>query len=278
MFYNDLVKTAKKRNYNYLKDLLFFNSRHTNYVLYTEIKEKIKEIFELQAEARAEARAEADAKAIQIIKDLFLQPDILSEYLIEEEFKTEEYKDLIDTNTIFSKDTALDKQNDIYGNPTFSLNSYFDFFEDPTDNEKNKKHDGIAIKYYDWLEYDGHDIFSANMDLKDNIVLLECRFFQDLLTSYFYHIGNETLKYQMTNGVCNKISGKIGDPKTGAFSIANFKEIIKIPESNFQGGSNKKHKKSKTKKHKKLITRKHKKTKRNKSKNKSKNKTKRYKN
>ena len=34
MFYNDLVKIGKKRKYNYLKDLLFFNSRHTNYVLY----------------------------------------------------------------------------------------------------------------------------------------------------------------------------------------------------------------------------------------------------
>ena len=274
MFYNDLVKTAKKRNYTYLKDLLFFNSRHTNYVLYTEIKEKIKEIFQLQAQA------DANTKAIQIIKDLFLQPDILSEYLIEEEFKKEEYKDLIDTNTIFSKDTTLDKENDVYGDPTFSLNSYFDFFEDPANNEKNKKQDGITIKYYDWLEYDGHDIFSANMDLKDDIVLLECRFFQDLLKSYFYHIGGETLKEQMTNGACNRLTGKMNTPNINGMSIANFKEIIKIPESNFQGGSNKKHKKSKTKKHKKLRTRKHKKTKRNKnkSKNKSKNNTKRYKN
>ena len=41
MFYNNLVKTAKKRNYSYLKDLLSFNSRHTNYVLYNEIKEKL---------------------------------------------------------------------------------------------------------------------------------------------------------------------------------------------------------------------------------------------
>ena len=281
MFYNDLVKTAKKRTYAYLKDLLFFNSRHTNYVLYTEIKEKIKEIFELQAqaEARAEAGADANTKAIKIIKDLFLQPDILSEYLIEEEFKTEEYKDLIDITTIFSKDTVLDKQNDIYGDPTFSLNSYFDFFEDPANNEKNKKHDGITIKYYDWLEYDGHDIFSANMDLKDNIVLLECRFFQKLLTSYFYHIGGETLKEQMTNGVCNRLIGKMNTPNINGMSIANFKEIIKIPESNFLGGnSNKKHKKSKTKKHKKLRTIKHKKTQRNKNKNKRKNKTKRYKN
>ena len=243
MFYNDLVKTVKKRNYTYLKDLLSFNSRHTNYVLYNEIKEKIKEILDLGAQAGAES----EAKVIQIIKNLFLQPEILTEYLIEEDFKSEEFEGLIDTTTIFSKDFSIDKDTESYGDPTFSLNSYFDFFEEPANNEKNKKQDGTTIKYYDWLEYDGHDIFSANMDLKDDIVLLECRFFQDLLTSYFYNIGNETLKEQMTNGACNKIKGKEGDPGNLSMSIANFKEIIKIPETEFQGGSHKK-RKNRTKK------------------------------
>ena len=120
------------------------------------------------------------------------------------------------------------------------------------------------------------------MDLKDDIVLLECRFFQDLLTVYFYHIGDETLKDQMTNGACNKIAGKIGNPNNTAMSIANFKEIIKIPEIKFQGGSsnikNIKNIKNKTKKHKKLKNKKHKKTKRNKNKKSSKSKSKTMKN
>jgi hypothetical protein len=247
MFYNDFVKTVKKINYNYLKDLLYFNSRHTNHVLYTEIKKIIKDLLELQGED--------DTKAIQIIKQLILQPDILTEYLIEADFKTPEFKDLIDTTTIFSRDFSIDKETDSYGDPTFSLNSYFDFFEDPVDNEKNKKLDGITIKYYDWLEYAEHDIYSANMDLKGDVVLLECRFFQDILTSYFYSIGDEKLRAQMTNGPCNIISGKIGNPNNGAFSIGNFKSIIEIPTSKFlEGGSNKKHKQysknRKTKKHK----------------------------
>ena len=81
--------------------------------------------------------------ATQIDPELMMDEDSEgSLYLIEEEFKTEEYKDLIDTNTMFSKDIVLDKENDVYGDPTFSLNSYFDFFEDPVDNEKNKKRDG----------------------------------------------------------------------------------------------------------------------------------------
>jgi hypothetical protein len=270
-FYNDLVKKGKRKNYKYLKDLLFFNSRHTNYVLYTEIKEKIKELLEIPDEANAQS----DTKVIQIIKELFLQPEILTEYLIEEEFKTEEYKDIIDTNTIFSKDTVVDKENDVYGNPSFSLKSYFDFFEDPIVNEKNTDIDGTTINYYDWLVYSDYDISSTNMDLKDDIVLLECRFFQDLLTGYFYHIGNETLKEQMTNGACNKMLGKIGNPNTRGFSIANFKEIIKIPETNYLGGSS--HKKHRTSKNKKIRTKKHTKTKRNKNKKSKTNKTKKNK-
>jgi hypothetical protein len=56
----------------------------------------------------------------------------------------------------------------------------------------------------------------------------------------------------MTNGACNKMLGKIGNPNTRGFSIANFKEIIKIPETNYQGGSS--HKKHRTRKNKKSNT------------------------
>ena len=227
-FYNDLVKVGKKRSYNYLKDLLFFNSRHVNYVLYLGLKDKIKEIL-------------GEVDAVRIVKELFMQSSILSEYLIEDEFKQHEYKDLIDVDIIFSKDTEVDKENDVYGDPTFSLNSYFDFFENPVQNEKNTKRNG-KIKYYDWLEYADHDIFSANMDLKDDVVLLECRFFQDLLSAHFYHIGDKTLKEQMTNGACNKIAGKEGTINTTAFSIGNFKNII---GSAFRGGNKKKTRKNK---------------------------------
>ena len=243
IFYNDLVKVEKKRSYNYLKDLLFFNSRHVNYVLYLGLKDKIKEIL-------------GEVDAVRIVKELFMQSSILSEYLIEDEFKEDEYKDLIDVDVIFSKDTVIDKENDVYGDPTFSLNSYFDFFENPVQNEKNTKRNG-KIKYYDWLEYADHDVFSANMDLKEDVVLLECRIFQDILSAYFYHIGDAMLKEQMTNGACNKIAGKEGTVNITAFSIGNFKNIIKMPESSFKGGISFKGGKSFNNK-KKKITRKHK--------------------
>ena len=243
-FYNDFVR----QYYTYLKDLLFFNSRHINYVLYKEIKDKIKELLEIHDESRV----------IQIVKSLFLQPEILSEYLIDDYFKEDKYKDLIEPSVIFSKDIVIDKDKDIYGDPRYSLNSYFDFFEDPVNNEKNQKKDG-SIKYNDWLEYDEHDIFSANMDLKNDIVLVECRFFQDLLSSYFYHIGDNTLKDQMENGACNKMKGKSNTPNYTSFSISNFKNIIQIPETMFENVAKGKRKGRKTKKHKYTGTKKYKK-------------------
>lgn len=255
IFYNELVT----QTYTYLKSLLTFNSRHINYALYKEIKEKLKDILDIHDD---------NSRIVQLVKELFLQPEILIDYLIDDTFKEDEYKELIDTSLIFSKDTIVDKDKDIYGDPSFSLNSYFDFFENPVDNEKNKKRDG-SIKYYDWLEYAEHDVFSANMDLKNDIVLLECRFFQELLSSYFYHIGDRTLKQQMKNGACNKIFGQKGIPSTAGFSIANFKEIIKIPDSIFENvakGRNTKdrntkdrNKKNKTRKYKYGGTRKYKK-------------------
>jgi hypothetical protein len=260
-FYNDLEISENKQQYNYLKDVLFFNSRHTNYVLYSTLKTKIKEIFDLTE----------DSQAIEIIKNMILQPEILSEYLIDDFFKTEEYNELIDANTIFSKDTIINKDNDDYGNPTYSLNSYFDFFEDPINNEKNKKLDGVTIKYHDWLEYDEHDIFSAHMDINNDIVLLECRFFQDLLTAYFYNNGDASLKEQMTNGACNKLTGKEGNPNTTALSIANFKKILELKQ---KGGF----KRNKTRKHKKILNKKIKKTKNHKIKKSKKEKTRKRKN
>jgi len=78
------------------------------------------------------------------------------------------------------------------------------------------------------------------MDLKNDIVLLECRFFQNLLTSYFYSIGDRELKEQMTNGTCNMLSNKMGNPGNQTMSIANFKKIIELNNQNLLIGGLKK--------------------------------------
>ena len=98
-FYNSF---NTKKLYNYLKDLLVFNSRHTNYVLYMALKEKIKELFDIVN----------DKEAIEIIKDIIFQKDILYKYLIDDYFKNDKDKNgedkyQIDIDLIFSRDPDL---------------------------------------------------------------------------------------------------------------------------------------------------------------------------
>lgn len=210
--YYNLKKPGK---FTYLKDLLYFNSRHENDVLYFEIKKLFQEIL-------------GKSDVVQIIKELFLQSSILMEYLIEDDYNNKKY---FDFEVIFTKNMEINFESNMYGDPTISLNSYFDFFENPTPNTiKNGK------PTHDWLKYAGYDSFSAHMDLKNDVVLVECRIFQDILSGYFYHIGDNTLKEQLTSGACKKTDGSL--PAHG-FSIANFKNIINMLEYKFLGGKNK---------------------------------------
>ena len=172
--YFEFNKSGKKTKY--LKNKLGINSRHSNYILYVELKNTIKRIFEVD-----------DKTAIDIIKSIVLQPDLLNKMVSDSSSENLRKGVFLMTNT-------LDKQHKQYGNPVFSLNSYFDFFEDPVDPNNN-----------DWLEYKEIDNLTARLELKDDVVLIELRAFQDILSSYAYGIADLELKDQMKNGACNKI-------------------------------------------------------------------------
>jgi hypothetical protein len=70
------------------------------------------------------------------------------------------------------------------------------------------------------------------MELKDDIVLVECRIFQKILSTYVYSIADEELQQQMTNGACNILTNNFG-PDVSSLSIANLKKILEL-----QGSSN----------------------------------------
>ena len=193
----------------YLKNLLFFNCRHSNYVLYLALKRKIEKMFDVKS-----------AVAIGIIKKIVFQPDFL--------------KQIISPHVqlrrgVFSMSNTLDKSHKNYGDPIYSLVSYFDFFEEPVDNESNRSVNSGKILYYDWLEYKSIDDYSAKMDLKNDIALVECRIFQKLLSSYVYSIADAELKEQMTNGSCNILT-KHFSPDVSSLSIANLKKIVEIQD------------------------------------------------
>jgi len=196
----------------YLKNILFFNSRHSNYVLYTALKKTVEKVFNVNK-----------AIAIDIIKKMVFQPDILKQ------FSSSEIKI---RKGALSLSNTLDKSNKNYGDPVYSLVSYFDFFEEPVDDDSNID-EGAIIKY-DWLEYKKYDDYSAKMELKDDIILVECRIFQKILSSYVYSIADQELKEQMNNGSCNILTKRFS-PDVSSLSIANLKKIVELHGNHSSG-------------------------------------------
>jgi hypothetical protein len=172
IYYNKYLTLEDKSKL--FKSLLPLNVRHTNYDLYIELKKCLSILFEGKVDSHGNA-----ANIPEIIKRIFIQPDILYKYL------------LVNNNAVrkgaFNIHNQLDKQNKHYGNPWYSLNSYFDFFENPIDNDSNRYADDTLITH-DWLEFDGIDTLSTKMEIHDNVILVEFRAFPFLLKSYIFNI------------------------------------------------------------------------------------------
>jgi hypothetical protein len=199
----------KKTSSKYFKNVLYINSRHSNYALYKNLKRQLEIQFGMLE----------DARVATIIKDIVLVPDILQSGIVPDGVKMR--------TGVFSKTNMLDKTNQHYGDPTYSLMSYFDFFEQPVDNEKNRVAETGKIVDYDWFEYKGIDEYSNKMELNNDIVLIEMRNFQKLLSLYVYNMADAELKEQMESGSCNILTGRMG-ADVGSLSIANFRKIIDI--------------------------------------------------
>jgi len=140
----------------YLKDHLSFSSRHLNYTLYSRIKEIM-------------AKHYGISTTKELVAVLY-QPEILKQmYEVHgiEQYESSEYKDahVID----------LPKRSKNYGNPMYSLRSYFEYFEDPI---KKKKGDPDYESKNDWFYDSGLDIYSTTFELKNDEVLIENRFFR----------------------------------------------------------------------------------------------------
>jgi hypothetical protein len=203
-------KTAK-----YLKDTLFFNSRHTNYELYKAIKQLIAEYF---AQYNLNIKLSGGELA-SIIQKLVIQQSVLEEFLLNDIGNARKNAFLISNK--------LDKSHKSYGNPYYSLVSYLDFFENPIDNT-TRRNDKNEL-FHDWLQYDGVDIYSSTTDIKNNIVLTEIRSFARMLGSYMYSIADEEMKKNMTRGICNRLTKNYKPDATG-ISLVVLKEFINLYE------------------------------------------------
>jgi hypothetical protein len=199
---------SKSKTAKYLKDTLFYNSRHTNYELYKSLKQTVSEYF---------SGSLNNNDIVLIIQRLIIRQSVLEEFLITDLKHVRK--------NAFSITNKLDKQNKHYGDPFFSLVSYFDFFEDPIDNPE--RYDVNDQPFNDWLQYSAVDIYSSTSEIKNDIVLVEMRSFSRTLISYIYNFSYE-LNDNMTNGICNRITRKSQPDASGGISVRTLKQFISI--------------------------------------------------
>jgi hypothetical protein len=193
---------------NYLKDYLVFASRHSNYELYVRIKEILKEHFKISD--------------IDRIRKLFLQPKVLDRIYDFVEFEEDDYDENNEYKYGNSTTVDLEESDKNYGNPLYSILSYFKHFEKPTKDE------------HDWLISSGVDGFSTRFELKGDEILLENRVFKDEITILLQ----------------NEINLKM---KNGLLTVNDMQKLVK----KLYGSKNLKHMmKSKRTTHKKSATKK----------------------
>lgn len=206
VYYNQYLPVDKKDR-GYFKNKMFFNPRHTNVVLYEALKELLSKTMGWSEEI-----------TIEVIRKLFVQEKVLE-------------KDLLENPTHIRKngfklENRMEKTATKYGDPYYSLISYFEFFENPSDNENNKTAEG-EYAYYDYLEYADIDALSNKFDYNNKIVLIEMRSYPRLITSYLKKIATPELRQMMVNSSCKKLRPHFTGELT-SHSISNLVKFMEI--------------------------------------------------
>jgi len=103
----------------YFKNFMSLNARHSTISLYKRIIRLLGEYFETENDP------DARGFMIEVFQEMIFQPDILRKYLYKKINGSTGYK------------TKLDKGDVNYGDPFYSLLSYFKHFEEPSEDNNN---------------------------------------------------------------------------------------------------------------------------------------------
>jgi hypothetical protein len=171
------VYLKNKKKVNYFKDVLFFNCRHSNNKLYIELKKCLKLFFSEKLAYIDDT--EKNKIVANIVKKIVVQKDILLKHFLEQ--PSDIRRGALDTSNV------VEKSSTGYGNPYFSFDSYFDFFEDPVISDDEN------YDINDWFQYKDVDVHSNQMEINDNIVLVEYRAFSKSLAIYLRDVANKNL-------------------------------------------------------------------------------------
>jgi len=156
----------------YLKDYLSFASRHSNTELYERVKELLQKTYNISNK--------------KTILNLFYQPDILKPFYELDEISEKDYDE--EGNFLYGEPltTEVDETDEHYGDPMYSLVSYFKHIEEEDD---------------DWFVSAKLDVYSTTFDLKNDKIMLENRFFGPEMVLYLRNQVDRKINKEGHNGI-----------------------------------------------------------------------------
>jgi len=209
----------------YFKDYLIVNVRHSNYILYKELKKALATLF-LQQLPSGSQESTNDAAVIGIVRDIIVQESILKECMLRD--------DGFIRKNAFHPSNRMPKESPMYGNPLKSMVSYLDFFENPIekDNVEYDRQGNITTKilFHDWLEYKQIDKYSAKMPLNNGVILIEFRAFSSAIISYLYSIKDQWIQDNMTQGTCNILMNTFS-PALRKVAIGVLRRFVELSDA-----------------------------------------------
>jgi len=166
---------------DYLKDKLAFASRHSNQELYSRAKAILKDHYGMSS--------------VEEIRKMLCHKESIKELYEISDFEEEDFTDSGEYKYENALTDDLAQSNPNYGNPLYSISSYFAYFETAKTGEK------------DWFIDSKTDNVSTRFDLTDDIVLLENRLFKD------------EMEILLKNKINIKLSG-------GLLPVGKMREIV----------------------------------------------------
>jgi hypothetical protein len=164
---------------NMLKRWLTFAVRHYNYALFLELKNLINNVFFVNKNDGTNAST--------IIQQL-LDDNILNKMYLSPSIKNKKTK----LNIEVKNDPNL--QSKYYGDPLFSIKSYFDYFD----------------KFNaDWLVTNNIDEKSTKFDLKNNVIIIEFRTFPLYTYLEFFSMADDKVKNEILQNKVGSLNMRV---------------------------------------------------------------------
>ena len=185
IYLNSYLQNKQEKSESLFKKSLSFAVRHNNYSLYLEIKKIIRRVFSSKFEGKDETYI--NEEIVQIINNIVRPIDKEKEvFILMYNFK--------DTRNIKRKLYELFKTKSAeieqhFGNPLYSISSYFQHFETSSPEDE--------MEQRDWLVSNNIDEKSTKFELRDDTIIIEFRDFPSYSYLHLLIHGDDDIREEI---------------------------------------------------------------------------------